>query len=391
MSTEVDGISAEVATTQANPTVNVPELDVSELARTSSDVLLNEISRNCVAVKLSVSAMGYERTIRNASVTVDEQAVPDELLAGAKFKLMPASIKNPLMRIAGIARGIPASYGTPFVGGAYLVPLSRQKDGRCTAQVVFDRIGQLREDYRLKAEELRPAWEAHVSNVRTSWPEAYEKLERCLVSGEDFVRAHNISTILFPLGAGLPADFDDKLSAGFRDLMNSSTLSDAEKEVLVRLKDHVREVVDRAAYNVGSVLDSDRSAAWVNEAQQATSAAVAEAVRAMVQEPMTEFANAMANVEGILSRGGALRASTMDNLKRAYQKLQGFSFMAPDDLQRRLTAVGSVIESLDFKEVNSSESASRALANHFAEVREQVTSEETHVAVYGRFRRSISL
>jgi lipopolysaccharide biosynthesis regulator YciM len=173
--------------------------------------------------------------------------------------------------------------------------------------------------------------------------------------------------------------------------MNSSTLSDAEKEVLVRLKDHVREVVDRAAYNVGSVLDSDRSAAWVNEAQQATSAAVAEAVRAMVQEPMTEFANAMANVEGILSRGGALRASTMDNLKRAYQKLQGFSFMAPDDLQRRLTAVGSVIESLDFKEVNSSESASRALANHFAEVREQVTSEETHVAVYGRFRRSISL
>ena len=389
--TEVDGISAEVSTTQSNPPVHVPNLDVSELARTSSDVLLNQISRNCVAVKLSVSAMGYERTIRGASVTVGEQTVPDELLAGAKFKLMPTNIKNPLMRIAGVARGIPASYGTPFVGGAYLVPLGRQKDGRCAAQVVFDRIGQLREDYRLKAEELKPAWEAHVNNVRETWPETYEKLKNCLVGGDAFVSAHNITTILFPLGAGLPANFDEKLSEGLWDLIHSRTLSDEEKELLVRLKDHVREVVDRAAYNVGSLLDSDRSAAWVTEAQQATSAAVAEAVKAMVQEPMTEFASAMANVEGILSRGSPLRAATIDNLKRAYEKLQGFSFMAPEDLQRRLAAVGSVIDSVDFREVNSSEAASRALANHFAEVREEVTSEETHVAVYGRFRRSITL
>ncbi len=373
------------------PEVRVPDLDVSELARTDSDVLLKSIARNCVAVKVSGSAISTERTINNASVTVGGQDVPDELLAGAKFKIVPSKISNPLSRIMAAARLAPASYGTPFVGGAYLVPLSRQKDGRSTAQIVFDRINELKAAYASKAASLKEEWENHVENVRTNFPETYERVKNWFVDGDTFVSRHRISTMLFPLGAGLPVDFDNRLDVGFRNLINSPTLSESDREVIARVKPHIQELIERSAYNVGSVLEGSGSDTWVVEAQQATSAAIAEAVKTMVQEPITEFASALANVEGILSRGGVIKTATLENLRKAYDKLNGFSFMAPTELRDRLSAVGSIIEAVDMRDVNKNESASRSLAQHFAEVREAVTSEETHSAVYGRFRRGLSL
>lgn len=373
------------------PAVNVPELDVQELARTRSDHVLQAISRNCVAVKVTISAMSSERKIENANVSLGEHVVPPELLSGARFKLVPPNIKNPLNRIMQAARSVPANHGTSFVGGAYLIPLAKNRAGVSAAQTVFDRLSVLREEYRQKAEELKEAWEKHVDNVRDNFPIEYQTMRRWLVDGDCFVAQHRISTMLFPLGAGLPANFSDKLHSSLRAMASSDDLTLAEQQLVRSLLPKLQSAVEEIAIDPGSLMAEDMAASWVVEAQQATSEAVATAVKNMIQEPMTEFAEALSNVEGILQRGSSLRSSTMENLRAAYEKLSGFSFLAPDDLKTRLRNIGNVINGVNTKDINSSETASRELARHFANVREDMTNQETHAAVYGQFMRGLDL
>jgi hypothetical protein len=391
MSQEVEQQATVAEVTPETPRVPVPEIDISALERTNSDVVLQKLSRNCVAVKVTIGAIGTERKMDNASVRLGEHEVSKELLSGARFKLVPPGIKNPLSRIAQQARSAPYMHGTPFVGGAYLVPLARDAAGRSPAQVVFDKIKAAREAYEQKAVALKPEWEAHVNNVRQNFPFEWESMSRYFVNGDVFVSMHKIYSMLFPLGSGLPVDFDNRLDAGLNRLLSSDSLSEADKQVVSRLKPHLLDVVEVASRDVGTLLNEDNASSWVAEARQATSQAVSQAVKAMIQEPIAEFAQALANIESSLSKGSRFRSDTLNALKIAHGKLQGFSFMVPDDLKQRLAAAGQLINGVDHKEVNSSETAARELAQHFAGIREEISTSEAHMAVYGSFMRGLDI
>jgi hypothetical protein len=153
----------------------------------------------------------------------------------------------------------------------------------------------------------------------------------------------------------------------------------------------VNAIVRAASQDVGGLLSEQATSSWVVDAQAATSEAIAEAVRNMIQEPMTEFAQSLAHVESMLQRGSNLRAVTLENLKQAYTKLVGFSFMAPEELKERLRGVGTLLNGVDVKELNSSESTSKELAGAFANIRETLTSESTHGAVFGQFMRNLDI
>jgi hypothetical protein len=389
MSEEVAAVEEQVVS-NTTPQVVMPTIDLSDLERTNSDMVLRSISRNCIAVKLHIGAIGAERKMADAKVTVSGHEVAQELLSGARFKMVPPEIKNPLNRIANRARSV-LQFGTPFVGGAYLIPLAKTNNGRSPAQIVFDNVKTLRQEYTDLATSLVPNWEAHVTKIREDFPFEYGSMEKWFVSGAQFVSLHRIYTYLFPLGAGLPVDFNDRLDKGMNRLLTGSGLSEEDKAVIHRLKPHLLDMVETASQDVGSLIGEDAAESWVVEAQQATSQAVAQAVKAMIQEPSEEFAKSLANVEGILARGGTIRSSTMENLKQAFNKLNGFSFMVPEDLKQRMRAAGTMINGVDIKHINTSESSSRELARHFAEIREDMTSNEAHSAMYGQFMRSLDI
>jgi hypothetical protein len=335
--------------------------------------------------------MGNERKIDGAQIQLGDHQVPQELIAGARFKLLPPEIRNPLNKVGQRARLIPYTHGTAFVGGAYLLPLTKNREGQSVAQVVFDRLASLREEYHELAQDLRRPWERHVEKIREEWPLEYENMSRWLVSGDTFVRMHHISTMLFPLGSGLPADFDNKLENGLNRLVSDTSLTETDRDSLRRVMPRVNAIVRAASQDVGGLLSEQATSSWVVDAQAATSEAIAEAVRNMIQEPMTEFAQSLAHVESMLQRGSNLRAVTLENLKQAYTKLVGFSFMAPEELKERLRGVGTLLNGVDVKELNSSESTSKELAGAFANIRETLTSESTHGAVFGQFMRNLDI
>ena len=99
MSEEVAAVEEQVVS-NTTPQVVMPTIDLSDLERTNSDMVLRSISRNCIAVKLHIGAIGAERKMADAKVTVSGHEVAQELLSGARFKMVPPEIKNPLNRIA---------------------------------------------------------------------------------------------------------------------------------------------------------------------------------------------------------------------------------------------------------------------------------------------------
>ena len=388
MSEDIMENAVETATT---PTVVMPEMDLSALERTNSDVLLRSIARNCVAVKLSIGAVGSERKIPNARVSLGEREVTDSFLAGASFKIIPPAIQNPLSKLANRARQVPCQYGTPFVGGAYLVPLAATSNGRSPAQMVFDTLKLVRQEYVALALGLKGAWEEHISKIREDFPFEYSVMSKWLISGEEFVQKHTISTMLFPLGAGLPVDFNNRLNAGMSRLLSGELMPQEDKAALLRVRPQLLDMIERASQDVGTLIAEEAADTWVSEAREATSAAVALAVKSMIQGPAEEFANSLANIEGILARGGNIRTSTMDNLKQAFDKLMGFSFMVPEDLKARLRSAGSIINGVSVRDINTSEESGKELSRHFAAVREDLTSMEAHEAMYGQFMLTLDV
>ena len=169
----------------------------------------------------------------------------------------------------------------------------------------------------------------------------------------------------------------------FRGSADEATLWSHQAEILSMIHD--------AASDPGTVLSESASETWLVEAQEQTSQAVADAIKTMIQEPLKEFAEALANIEGILARGSSLKSSTLTNLRASFEKLQGFSFMAPTDLKQRLRNAASIIGAVDMKDINGSETSSRELVGHFKSIREDLTSEETHTAVFGQFMRGLDL
>lgn len=372
--------------------VTPPDLDVSQLERENGARVLRAIARNCVAVKVSCSGIGYERKIADADVSVEGQAVPEEYLSGARWRMIPAEIHRAVNSIANQARRQPGMFGTPFPGGAYLVPVSGT-NGRNPAAELFGVIRATRESYHGKAVELRPKWEEHVEKTRADLPQMYEKVRKWLVDGETFVARHTISMMLMPLGAGVPQDFTARFRAAVENLARDPYVSSDDLAVFRRHARSLAALAQECANAPAALLGEDASAAWVQEANAATSRAVAEAVQTMIQEPLTQFAAALANMEDIIDRGSNVRTGTIDQIRRAYDKLTGFGFLATPDLQRQLRAVADRLNGISPQHVNGpvNRQSARELASFFREVREEMVAEDTHVAAYGQFMRGLDL
>lgn len=378
----------------AEPTVAIetPELDVSQLERIDSARVLRRIARNCVAVKISAHGVGYERKLKKAEVKVEGETVPDELLSGATGRLVPPDINRTMSYIANKARRQPSLFGTPFPGGAYLVPVSGA-GGRNPAAELFGAVRAVRQEYREKAEEYRPKWEEHVRKLRQDNASFYESMRRWLVDADTFVSKHTIDMILMPLGGGIPADFDARLREKVNDLLRDPSVSTADFEAVQRLLPALIAAVTEVANTPPALMGENASAAWVTEAREATSRAIADAVRTMIQEPLGEFAAALANMEGILSRGSRVLPATIANIQLAYTKLQGFSFLTPPDLQRRLSQIAQRINAVNPQAVNgqANRDAARSVADFLRDARETLTAEDTHVEAFGQFMRGLDL
>lgn len=304
----------------------MPANNMSELVERYGGQLKQALARNCLAVRVSVHGVTRERTISESKVTIDDKPVEDEFQATGKVKLVPQEIATALDRIANRARNLPARYGVRMPG-MYLVPIGADDSG--PAAKLFRELAELRTEYRAKAQEYAPAWEAHIARLKVANPKLYESVGRNMRTGPDFIEAHAIDTMLMPL-AGIPDDLDKTLAA-------YAVEQGLTPEAAARVVGHMRQRVDE--FGVTGLATERMTESWAKEAAKITRESLEAMVETMLSQPIQEFDEALAGLEAILNKGGAVKRSSIEKVQTAYQKLTSFGELMPTEIKDRLKAI----------------------------------------------------
>lgn len=344
------------------PIEDVVAAELSRVTSSGSDRVMGRLASHCVALKVTVRGVMHECKIADsATVSVDGQELDKDTIARVTGLAMPAKVRTRITRAADAVRATPARFGTRFPGGAYLIPL-RAGDRR-PAETAMETLAGLRASYLQTAVECRADWEAHMEELKQKNPSVHKRAVRAVPDGAAFVNAHQVETMLFPIGRGLPTGFWSQA----RNYLGEH-LDDGPLEVCMRQLRHLASAPDRLAGEA-------EASAWARETREATDRLVQEAVSGMITEPLNEFVASMRHVEQSIRDSRNIQRSTLDRLRESWEKLTSFEFMLPAETMQRLTETGRRLAHMTPQSVNAeSRGGGTELADYFRSVREGVTS-----------------
>lgn len=280
-----------------------------------ADRLLDAVKRNCLIIYVTVHSWDGNYQIRNADVVVSGAAIPQELRSKSSWKLKPVEWHDRLVKYVSQVRAAVYRRAVNFKEGIYIVPRTVRREGGVLehrARDLVRELKQLDQQYRSTAEDCARDWDRFLTDLRRPLGQQgalikglgdfYAHLQAKIPSRQKFVDLHSVEVGIWPVGGG------------------------------ERIEDRAEE--------------------WLEEAQAATDRMVRERVAAMVREPLAEFAEAVANLHGLVQGGRRLAPTSIDVVRRAWEKLQGFSFMLPNDMCRRLQEVDTALAGMTVGEVN---------------------------------------
>lgn len=362
------------------------EENTDDLVDVDAEALLRGIHRNCFILGVTVRCWNGHYLVRDSDVKINNVAMDTELLTAPQWKLMPAEWHKKLQPFVSGTRSAVQRVGVPFKAGVYLVPKTR-------AAELMRAVGELRAEYRQVATEFAGEWPAIRAGLqeritREASAAQWAALSKKIPKAEDILRLFDIETSLWPVGSREP-------EAVLRHLETLQRAVDAVPANAIRRE--VRDLVEAvtalladASSATRAVID-DHIDEWLVEAQTTTSRLVAAAVNSMIEEPLQEFAAAVQNLEDLRAREGVCRSGTIDAIRRAYEKLMGFSFMVSDDMRERLQQVRIGLDELQPRDVNDQSASAAAITASLRGITEDLRREDEESRGVRRMTRFLDL
>lgn len=103
----------------------------------------------------------------------------------------------------------------------------------------------------------------------------------------------------------------------------------------------------RLAGRTAQTLSLHDLGAYANMVQDTVVATVREAIESMITGPREELAEALRNLDELLSRSGRVTQRTFDVVRRAIDKLRAFEFVANEDLLRQIRSFEQRMQATD--------------------------------------------
>lgn len=377
------------------------ELTVSQrveagVEQVGADVVLGEIRKSCFLIYVTVRSWRGQYQIRNAHVVVDGKAIDKKLTTNGSWKVLPEKWHKALQPFESKCRTAVYRQGVAFKDGVYIVPKSR-------AKALVDEIKAIRTEYLKKVTEFQAEWPALVEELEKKvtdelGDEQWIAVSKLLPDARNLPKLFDIEIGLWPVSnGGLPVEcFEgleraaaeaDAIGRLVRQLRGDEYLEEAE--LLESFLANVQAAWTKAKGAAGKVIE-EHAEEWMGEAQTTTNRMVAAAVESMISEPIKEFAEQIDNLAR-LSDSGTVRAGTIDLVRRAYQKLQGFSFLLPAELLGKLRAVEVKIGAADPQQMNSGSVAGANLNAQLKAIRDELDSDVGHLNAFGQFARNLDI
>lgn len=368
--------------------------ELIELQNTDSGHLLGEIQKNCFLLYVTVRRWDGKYLIRNANIQIDGVEVDAKMASAARWKLIPDEWHKKIQPFIGQVRTAIYKVAVPFRDGVYIVPKDRAKG-------LVESIQAIRDLYRRQAQRFADQWPDILDDLRDKIQRKYGDAEWNLIQNRlpkenKLLSLFDIEIGLWPIGKSgasaiasgedisyLASHVDDFQEA-IRVLKRESLSQELEDFIEV-----VRRLVKRSRRKIKEEMVENVDA-WFEEASATSNKMVAEAVAAMVQEPIQAFQEALANLERV-QEDGHCKTGTIDIVRRAYSKLHGFRFLLPSEMADRLEAVELKLGGITPADLNNMNHAGAGLVQSLRDISEELVSDEITLRSFGQFQRTLDI
>jgi hypothetical protein len=361
-----------------------------ELRPLEGERLLNEISRHVYLVALTIGWPKLSYQIADAVVEVKKDGdngdtkkveIAEDLRNNPHWQLMPNDWKAKFTTLEGKARRIVSASSASFATkGMSLLPISR-------APEIFHILSGMREEFMVHRngfvteyatirEEIKTKLKA---SDETLWNKVKDKLP-----DEDAIRGRfNMNWAIMPLGgSGLQVpqvdledvrntlqEHHDNLAATLGP--ESTALEQCRRSMLI-----VSGLIDQSQETIHH-LDDQTATDLVQQARGQVADFGQQVLANMIEEPRRAIAEAVENMMGALADNSRrIRSGTIDQIKRSFELMKGFDFLADETLLTRMQQCEVALENVSVQELNASEETGRRIARYLQGVHEQATSDD---------------
>jgi len=349
--------------------------------------LLQQITRHVFLVLLQISwpKMAYQIADAIVEVTGNDnkrKEIKNKFRSNPRWQLMPEEWKKKLGQLEGRARSLVAGASVQFAArGMAVLPVVR-------AAEIFSLLRICRAEMEQYSVEFTANYAKVLEDLRAEiGDELYASASKKLPDQNEIKEKFGIKWAIVPAGG---SSLDRTKVAELRALLANELPALANNVGAQHLCGQLElavSLVDELENNDVSQVTDQEADALVKEAKEQMSQFTKEMLEDMAREPRQILAAAADNlVEALSDRNRVIRTGTIEQVRRAFQMVEGFSFLAGPELLDRMARLRSRLDDATPQELNSNRAAGAALANALRGVRDVAANAQESAEAVRNFR-----
>jgi len=349
--------------------------------------LLERITRHVFLVVLNISWPKLSYQIADVVVEVrgDDDAkteVDKEFRTSPQWQLMPADWRRKLVNLEGRARTLLSAASIQFATrGMTVLPVTR-------AAEIFRGLRELRTELEEYRDGFVANYEQVLSELKGRLGDAlYAKAVQKLPSKDVIRQKFKMVWAIVPAGGhgSINSTQLSALRAGLEEAKNS-----IEVDIMGELPalNNALDIVRNLQQESPRTIDDDDAQDLIGEAREQMSQFTQQMLADMAKEPRAVLADAADNLLQALSDPNrVVRMGTIDQVRRAFEMVEGFSFLADDELLERMRQCQLRLDNVTPQQLNSDLEIGGRLAAGLQSVREQASDTHAQADAVRNFRR----
>lgn len=352
---------------------------------TGAEHLLDRLAQHAFIVMLHVSWPKMRYQIADAIVEIqlgDEKTkIAEDFRSNPHWTLMPDRWQATFTRIEGQARSALANASINFATrGMSVLPISRAGD-------VFGQLERLRAELTRERTLFCEGYARMLEELKTKLtPDIYALVARKLPTAREITDKFGLVWAIVPIGGqtNMSAEQLEVLHSNLHMLRGAVTDSSA-----AALLTQCIQMVD-AAQAAGAIacIDDADALRRIAEARQQMGQFSEQILEEVAREPRRVLAEATKQIlDAIAADRHSIRGGTLDQLRRAFELVDGFAFMADTELLANMRACRQALNQATPQDVNSLTDLGRQLADGLAGVHKAATNPQAPDLAVRKFRR----
>jgi len=349
--------------------------------------LLQHISRHVFIVMLHVSWPRLSFKIDNAKVSVPanggsqdkEKEVQEKYRTDPKFKFCPEDWSKRLGNLEYRARTRLSNASIKFATrGMAVLPVTRAAD-------VFSGFRTLREELMGYQEDFVSDYEQILADLKDDLAvEVYDQASGKMPSKQEIATKFGLTWAIVPAGGGSNINgeqIDLLRSILRRALPNANDILAVDIEEASLMLDQIESQL------TSSAITDEEAAELIGEAREQMNKFTEQMLEDMAREPRQLLVDATDNLmEALTDPKRIVQNGTIAQVERAFEMVEGFSFLAGDELLAEIKRVRSRLNEHEVKQLNSDAEIGAKLAAGLQGVRDEAANARSAATAVRQFR-----